>query len=84
MIRQLAAAGCRIDYAGSSLKMCRIAEGRADFCPRTGPTMEWDVAAGHAILEAAGGKLTTLEGEPFTYGKAQDGFRNGWFVARGG
>jgi 3'(2'), 5'-bisphosphate nucleotidase len=45
--------------------------------------MEWDTAAGHAVLEAAGGRFTTHEGETFVYGKAQDGFRNGWFVARG-
>jgi 3'(2'), 5'-bisphosphate nucleotidase len=46
--------------------------------------MEWDIAAGHAVLEAAGGSLLTLEGEPFAYGKAAEGFKNGWFVARGG
>jgi 3'(2'), 5'-bisphosphate nucleotidase len=68
----------------SSLKLCRIAEGSADLYPRHGPTMEWDVAAGHAILIGAGGTLTTPEGEPFLYGKAKDGFLNGWFVARGG
>jgi 3'(2'), 5'-bisphosphate nucleotidase len=67
----------------SSIKLCRIAEGAADIYPRHGPTMEWDIAAGHAVLAAAGGHLTTPEGEPFVYGKAQDGFRNGWFVARG-
>jgi 3'(2'), 5'-bisphosphate nucleotidase len=67
----------------SSIKLCRIAEGAADIYPRHGPTMEWDTAAGHAVLEAAGGKFTTHEGEAFVYGKAQDGFRNGWFVARG-
>ncbi|HEV2363818.1 MAG TPA: 3'(2'),5'-bisphosphate nucleotidase CysQ [Caulobacteraceae bacterium] len=68
----------------SSVKLCRIAEGAADIYPRHGPTMEWDIAAGHAILTAAGGRLTTPQGEPFVYGKAQEGFRNGWFVARGG
>jgi len=68
----------------SSIKFCRIAEGNADIYPRHGPTMEWDVAAGHAVLEAAGGRMTTLEGQPFAYGKAGDGFKNGWFVARGG
>jgi 3'(2'), 5'-bisphosphate nucleotidase len=67
----------------SSIKFCRIAEGRADIYPRHGPTMEWDTAAGHAVLIAAGGRVTTPEGEPFLYGKAGDGFRNGWFVARG-
>ena len=68
----------------SSIKFCRIAEGAADIYPRHGPTMEWDIAAGHAILEAAGGRVLTLEGQPFIYGKAAEGFRNGWFVARGG
>jgi 3'(2'), 5'-bisphosphate nucleotidase len=68
----------------SSIKFCRIAEGSADIYPRQGPTMEWDVAAGHAVLVAAGGRLSTPEGRPFTYGKADKGFRNGWFVARGG
>jgi 3'(2'), 5'-bisphosphate nucleotidase len=68
----------------SSIKFCRIAEGAADIYPRQGPTMEWDVAAGHAVLVAAGGQLTTPEGRPFIYGKADKGFRNGWFVARGG
>jgi 3'(2'), 5'-bisphosphate nucleotidase len=68
----------------SSIKLCRIAEGAADIYPRHGPTMEWDVAAGQAVLEAAGGRMTTPEGEGFVYGKADAGFRNGWFVARGG
>jgi len=68
----------------SSIKLCRIAEGMADIYPRHGPTMEWDVAAGHAVLEAAGGTFKTPEGQPFLYGKASEGFRNGWFVARGG
>ena len=45
--------------------------------------MEWDVAAGHAVLEAAGGRMTTVEDLPFHYGKASEGFRNGGFVARG-
>ena len=68
----------------SSIKFCRLAEGSADIYPRHGPTMEWDIAAGHAVLLAAGGQLTTPEGETFAYGKADAGFRNGWFVARGG
>ncbi|MEW5684720.1 MAG: 3'(2'),5'-bisphosphate nucleotidase CysQ [Pseudomonadota bacterium] len=67
----------------SSVKFCRIAEGSADIYPRHGPTMEWDVAAAHAVLEAAGGTVLTPEGKPFVYGKASEGFRNGWFVARG-
>jgi 3'(2'), 5'-bisphosphate nucleotidase len=67
----------------SSIKLCIIAEGSADIYPRHGPTMEWDTAAGHAVLVAAGGRFTTPEGTPFLYGKATEGFRNGWFVARG-
>jgi 3'(2'), 5'-bisphosphate nucleotidase len=67
----------------SSIKLVRIAEGAADIYPRHGPTMEWDIAAGHAILEAAGGRLVQTGGSPFAYGKAGEGFRNGWFVARG-
>jgi 3'(2'), 5'-bisphosphate nucleotidase len=66
---------------GSSLKFCLVAAGRADLYPRIGTTMEWDTAAGHAVLAAAGGSVTGLEGEPFIYGKP--GFRNGNFVARG-
>lgn len=68
----------------SSIKFCRIAEGAADIYPRLGPTMEWDIAAGHAILAAAGGRVETEDGGPFLYGKASAGFRNGTFVARGG
>ena len=68
----------------SSLKLCIIAEGAADIYPRHGPTMEWDIAAGQAVLEAAGGSLLTHDGKPFAYGKADEGFKNGWFVARGG
>ncbi len=68
----------------SSIKLCIIAEGSADIYPRHGPTMEWDIAAGHAVLAAAGGRLTLPDGTPFLYGKADQGFRNGWFVARGG
>jgi 3'(2'), 5'-bisphosphate nucleotidase len=67
----------------SSIKFCRIAEGSADIYPRHGPTMEWDIAAGHAVLAAAGGDVKTPEGEEVLYGKAGEGFRNGWFVARG-
>ena len=67
----------------SSIKFCRIAEGSADIYPRHGPTMEWDIAAGHAVLLGAGGRVLTPEGEAMTYGKASAGFRNGWFVARG-
>ncbi|MGE0723593.1 MAG: 3'(2'),5'-bisphosphate nucleotidase CysQ [Alphaproteobacteria bacterium] len=67
--------------AGSSLKFCRIAEGVADLYPRLGPTMEWDTAAGQAVLEAAGGTVRTFDGARLEYGKA--GYRNPHFLARG-
>lgn len=66
---------------GSSLKFCLIAAGEADLYPRLGPTMEWDTAAGHAVLVAAGGSVTTPAGEPFLYTKPD--FRNGFFIALG-
>ncbi len=69
--------------AGSSLKFCRLAEGKADLYPRFGPTMEWDIAAGHAVLAAAGGSVTTLTGAELRYGKSADGYRNPPFIARG-
>jgi 3'(2'), 5'-bisphosphate nucleotidase len=68
--------------AGSSLKFCLVAEGKADLYPRFGRTMEWDVAAGHAVLAAAGGRVTTRDGAPFLYRKP--GFENPAFIARGG
>ncbi len=70
-----------LSNAGSSLKFCRLAEGVADLYPRFGRTMEWDTAAGHAVLLAAGGSLSQPDGTPFTYGK--DGFANGPFIAKG-
>ncbi len=69
--------------AGSSLKFCAVAEGEADVYPRFGPTMEWDTAAGHAVLRAAGGTVLTLDGGPLRYGKAASDYRNGGFVAWG-
>ena len=57
--------------AGSSLKFCRIAEGLADLYPRLGPTCEWDTAAAQAVVEAAGGHVCTLQGEPLRYGKPE-------------
>src|ERR1700753_712953 len=54
--------------AGSALKFALIAEGSADLYPRCGPTMEWDTAAGQALVEAAGGNVTMLDGTPFRYG----------------
>src|SRR5690242_5447919 len=70
--------------AGSSLKFCLVAAGEADIYPRHGRTMEWDTAAGHAVLAAAGGSVKQLDGGPFVYGKTADGFANPFFVARGG
>jgi 3'(2'), 5'-bisphosphate nucleotidase len=54
--------------SGSSLKFCRIAEGRADIYPRFGPTNQWDTAAAHAVLELAGGAVTDMSGAPLRYG----------------
>lgn len=67
--------------AGSSLKFCLVAAGEADIYPRAGQTMEWDTAAGHAVLAAAGGSVTGWDGQPFGYGKP--GFHNSAFIARG-
>ena len=68
--------------AGSSLKFCLVASGTADLYPRFGRTMEWDTAAGHAVLVAAGGSVTRADdGSPLGYGKP--GFENPNFIARG-
>jgi len=67
--------------AGSSLKLCLIARGEADLYPRLGTTMEWDIAAGHAVLRAAGGDVKLLNGGAFLYGKKE--FRNPHFAAYG-
>jgi 3'(2'), 5'-bisphosphate nucleotidase len=73
--------------AGSSLKFCLVASGEADLYPRLGRTMEWDTAAGDAILRAAGGRVETLLGEVLSYGKRNQGhdcdFANPHFVAFG-
>ena len=66
---------------GSSLKFCWVAEGKADFYARLSPTMEWDTAAGHAVLKAAGGNVIGPDGRPFRYNRRQ--LRNGGFVAHG-
>ena len=71
----------RIQPMSSSLKFAILAAGEADLYPRLGPTMEWDTAAGQAILEAAGGRMLSTSGHSFGYGKP--GFRNGGFIARG-
>ncbi|KHJ59193.1 3'(2'),5'-bisphosphate nucleotidase CysQ family protein, partial [Burkholderia glumae] len=57
--------------AGSSLKFCLLAEGRADVYPRFGRTMEWDTAAGHAVLSAAGGTVVRADGARLDYGKTR-------------
>ncbi len=67
--------------SGSSIKFCLVAEGSADLYPRFGTTMEWDTAAGQAILEAAGGSVASFAGAPLVY--AKPGYRNGDFLARG-
>lgn len=67
--------------AGSSLKLCLVARGAADLYPRLGRTMEWDIAAGHAVLAAAGGQVCDLQGAPLRYGKP--GLDNPHFVASG-
>jgi 3'(2'), 5'-bisphosphate nucleotidase len=67
--------------AGSSLKFCLVAAGEADLYPRFGRTMEWDTAAGDAVLRAAGGRVTDLDGRDLQYGKP--GFANPHFVATG-
>lgn len=67
--------------AGSSLKFCLVAAGEADIYPRFGRTMEWDTAAGDAVLRAAGGRVTDLDGNTLTYGKP--GYENPHFVAWG-
>jgi 3'(2'), 5'-bisphosphate nucleotidase len=68
--------------AGSSLKLCLIAQGEADLYPRLGTTMEWDIAAGHAVLASAGGTVLTTDGAPLLYGKPA--YRNPHFAAYGG
>jgi 3'(2'), 5'-bisphosphate nucleotidase len=67
--------------AGSAAKFCFVAEGSADLYPRFGPTMEWDTAAGHAVVEAAGGSVTGLDGTRFVY--AKPGFLNPEFLCKG-
>ncbi|QIG52292.1 3'(2'),5'-bisphosphate nucleotidase CysQ [Nordella sp. HKS 07] len=74
----------KIVSAGSSLKFCLLAAGEADLYPRFGRTMEWDTAAGHAVLAAAGGHVEIETGEPLLYGKAERGYDNPAFIAKGG
>lgn len=69
---------------GSSLKICVIAAGKADLYPRFGKTYEWDTAAGDAVLRAAGGKITDIEGNLLVYGRAHERFLNPEFIASSG
>ncbi|MDY8111064.1 inositol monophosphatase family protein [Fulvimarina sp. 2208YS6-2-32] len=77
----------RMKLVGSSLKICLIAEGKADLYPRFGRTMQWDTAAGDAVLRASGGRMVTPAGKPLVYGRThrpgEDVFANGFFVALG-
>ena len=66
---------------GSALKICIVAEGRADVYPRLGPTSEWDTAAAHCVLLVAGGTLTDRDGHPLLYNKKS--LLNPWFIASG-
>jgi 3'(2'), 5'-bisphosphate nucleotidase len=67
---------------GSSLKLCLVAEGKADLYPRLGPTSEWDTAAAQAVVEAAGGRVTTLDLEPLSY-NTKDSLLNPFFLVFG-
>lgn len=69
--------------AGSSLKFCLIAAGEADLYPRMGRTMEWDTAAGQAVVEAAGGRVLTIDGKPLLYGKRERDYDNPHFIVYG-
>jgi 3'(2'), 5'-bisphosphate nucleotidase len=81
-LAEAAGGECAYVGIGSSLKFCIVAEGRADIYPRLSPTSEWDTAAGHAVLLAAGGLVDGPDGEPLQYGKKA--FLNRGFVATGG
>jgi 3'(2'), 5'-bisphosphate nucleotidase len=82
-IRDLGSA--EIVSVGSSLKFCLLAAAEADIYPRFGRTMEWDTAAGDAVLRAAGGMTFTVDGKPLVYGKRNQSddadFANPWFIA---
>ncbi len=69
--------------AGSAIKFCHVAEGTADVYPRLATTCEWDVAAGHALVAAAGGIVTNPQGSPLAYGRAEENFRVPAFIAWG-
>ena len=79
---EAAVGACSHVSVGSSLKFCLVAEGKADIYPRLSPTSEWDTAAGHAVLLAAGGRVDGPDGAPLRYGKTA--FLNRGFCATGG
>jgi 3'(2'), 5'-bisphosphate nucleotidase len=68
---------------GSAVKFGRVAEGAADIYPRLSPTSEWDIAAGHAVVTAAGGKVTGADGAPLRFGEGREGFIMPAFIAWG-
>lgn len=80
----VAALGGSTAHASSSIKFCRLAEGAADLYPRFGEVSEWDAAAGHAVLSAAGGGVMRLDGSPLRYGDRDGGFIVRRFIAYGG
>lgn len=82
--RFVAALGATAAHVSSSIKFCRLAEGAADLYPRFGDVSEWDVAAGHAVLAAAGGDIMDLDGAPLIYGNASGGFLIHGFIAFAG
>ncbi len=75
------ALNAQITHASSSIKFCRVAEGAADLYPRFGDVSEWDAAAGHAVLRAAGGDIMHLDGSPVRYGDAKNAFIIHGFIA---
>jgi len=75
--------GVQCDSRGSSVKFCQVAEGGADIYPRLSPQSEWDIAAGHAVLVAAGGVVMSPDGTPLAYGGTPKGFRIPSFIAWG-
>ena len=81
LVERLRAEGKKVEFlsAGSSLKLCLVAEGQADVYPRFGPTMEWDTAAAHAVVLGAGRQVNIAEsGEPLVYNKKN--LLNPWFI----
>lgn len=82
-INQLKEEYSKVDFIskGSSLKLCMVAEGTAHIYPRFGPTMEWDTAAAHAVVSAAGGQVLTPEGEELLYNK--ENLLNPFFIVKG-